>query len=397
MKSITLLIIGISFSLISFSQWNPQISNTTFNLNDVFFTSDNVGFAVGDNGRITKTVDGGSNWTASNAIPTCNLNSVFFSSPDSAWIASTCGIHFTSDGGLNWSLQTIGNGEELNDVFFSNSQIGWAVGNKMTIMRTIDGGNNWVIDTLTSNIPNNPLLTVYFRDATNGWIGGGERLHFTTDGGQNWIHGSSLLAEWIYAIDFGDEYAGVASGMAGSTTNTFDWGINWSFNGSVTPNHQAIHGVNFSSKDSVYMVGQSGLIYFSANSGSTWNTQTSGTTETLKSVYFPSKNIGYAVGNAGVIIKYGQSLSVNNFNSLEQFKAYPNPVNEILNIELNELQGNPIKSIKITNSLGKEIIVLTKFFHDKIQIDTGALSKGVYILEIERENNSPFTKRIIKN
>ncbi len=303
MKSIVLLFLGIFLLQIGFSQWNQQVSNTTYDLNDVFFTSNNIGMAVGNNGRITKTVDGGTNWTSSNAIPTCNLNSVFFSSIDSGWIASSCGIYSTTDGGLNWSLQTSGNGEEVNDIFFYNSQFGWAVGNKLSIMRTVDGGANWTIDTLASYATNNPLLAVYFRDSNNGWIGGGEKLHYTTDGGLSWTQGSSLLIDWIYSIDFGDDYNGVGAGMGGSTTYTYDWGTNWAFNGSATPNNEYIYGVSFSSADSVYMVGQSGIILFSNNGGSNWATQTSGVTNNLNGVYFPSLNTGYAVGDAGTILK----------------------------------------------------------------------------------------------
>jgi photosystem II stability/assembly factor-like uncharacterized protein len=389
MKSIVFLILGTLFYQTALSQWTQQISNTTFNLNDVFFISNDSGLAVGDNGRITTTVDGGSNWTELNAIPTCNLNSVFFSSPDSGWIASTCGIHFTSDGGLNWSLQTSGNGEEINDIFFSNAQYGWAVGNKLTIMRTIDGGNNWIIDTLTSNVANNPLLTVYFRDSTNGWIGGGEKLHFTSDGGQNWTQGSSFLIDWIYSIDFGDDFSGVAAGMGGSTTNTFDWGNNWNFSGSVTPSFEYIYGVNFSSEDSVFMVGEAGLIYFSNNSGSTWILQSSGVTENLNAVHFPRPNIGFAVGNAGTIIKYSQSVGVhNNISLLDDYKIYPNPV-------LNQLTINSelaISKISIMDFTGK---LITTINHQTKLVDVSNLPYGIYFIKIMNKEVS-ITKKFVK-
>ena len=171
MKTVFLILSGLILNLSSHAQWATLKSNTTHDLNDVHFTTIYSGLAVGDNGRITTTIDGGHNWTEVIALPTCNLNSVIFINQDTGWIAGTCGIHFTSDGGKNWSQQTTGNGEELNDVYFIDSKNGWAVGNKMTILRTSNGGTNWTIDTLTSQVKNNPLLVVYFKDKLNGWMG----------------------------------------------------------------------------------------------------------------------------------------------------------------------------------------------------------------------------------
>ncbi len=52
-----------------------------------------------------------------------------------------------------------------------------------------------------------------------------------------------------------------------------------------------------------WAVGNSGTIRKTANSGETWSTQTSGTTNGLNNLYFIDSNIGWAVGGSGVIRK----------------------------------------------------------------------------------------------
>ena len=44
--------------------WTTLSSGTTNDLNSVYFTDANTGYAVGDTGTILKTIDGGTTWTA---------------------------------------------------------------------------------------------------------------------------------------------------------------------------------------------------------------------------------------------------------------------------------------------------------------------------------------------
>ena len=79
----------------------------------------------------------------------------------------------------------------LQDIFFINSDEGWTVGDKGTILRTIDGGVHWttVVSPTTKD-----LAKIFFFDVSNGWIGtgnnslatpGGSILR-TTNGGTSW-------------------------------------------------------------------------------------------------------------------------------------------------------------------------------------------------------------------
>ncbi|RLD73207.1 MAG: hypothetical protein DRJ07_21100, partial [Bacteroidetes bacterium] len=100
--ALSVLILGVNAQNFN---WTAQESGTTDWLNDVQFFDNMNGWAVGDNGTIVATVDGGATWT----------------------------------------VQTSGTTEKLRSVYFLTAARGWAVGGNtnMTLLTTYDGGSNW--------------------------------------------------------------------------------------------------------------------------------------------------------------------------------------------------------------------------------------------------------------
>ena len=80
----------------------------------------------------------------------------------------------------------------LFDVSFADTNIGTAVGDFGTILRTTNGGIDWVPQTSGTM---KTLYGVSFTDANNGTVGfelGGTGIILrTTDGGNNWIEQTS--------------------------------------------------------------------------------------------------------------------------------------------------------------------------------------------------------------
>lgn len=63
MKCFTLLLV-ITLSVTSFSQWQLQNSGTTENINDVAILSPTSAVVVGNNGTILKTTNNGNEWVS---------------------------------------------------------------------------------------------------------------------------------------------------------------------------------------------------------------------------------------------------------------------------------------------------------------------------------------------
>jgi len=125
--------------------WTTQYSGIHFY--DVMFLNDSLGWACGFTSgysKVAKTTDG-QNWT-SYTIPTYRiLTSIDFLSPDIGFVVGEDGeIYKSIDGGVTWASlanDTVGT-NNLYKVDFIDSLNGWII-SPGKIFRTRDGGNTW--------------------------------------------------------------------------------------------------------------------------------------------------------------------------------------------------------------------------------------------------------------
>jgi photosystem II stability/assembly factor-like uncharacterized protein len=72
------------------------------------------------------------------------LNAVWFATQERGWAVGGEGVIIsTADGGRTWRPQASGVGDDLYDVKFFDESEGWAVGRGGTMLHTNDGGRNW--------------------------------------------------------------------------------------------------------------------------------------------------------------------------------------------------------------------------------------------------------------
>jgi photosystem II stability/assembly factor-like uncharacterized protein len=72
------------------------------------------------------------------------LNAVWFASALRGWAVGGEGVILaTVDGGLTWRPQSSGVGDDLYDVQFFDEEEGWAVGRGGALLHTTDGGRTW--------------------------------------------------------------------------------------------------------------------------------------------------------------------------------------------------------------------------------------------------------------
>jgi photosystem II stability/assembly factor-like uncharacterized protein len=76
-------------------------------------------------------------------------------------------------------------GNDLSSISFSNSQYGFAVGKGNTVLKTTDGGMNWI---QLSNITSNTIRNVFSTSINTAFlVGDYGTILYTTDGGINWV------------------------------------------------------------------------------------------------------------------------------------------------------------------------------------------------------------------
>lgn len=87
-----------------------------------------------------------------------------------AMLISTVAVSLCAGEG-KWSTVKIGTAEDLMAVCFPSKKDGWIVGRKGLIFKTNDCGKTW--SKQNSGLKKSDLYSVFFLDASNGWISGG--------------------------------------------------------------------------------------------------------------------------------------------------------------------------------------------------------------------------------
>ena len=173
----TLLIVSLAFIGLSNGakaqtpawEWQNPLPQGN-NLNSVYFTDTDNGYAVGNLGTILKTTNAGISWTAQSSGTNNSLRSVYFTDVNTGYVVDNLGtILKTTNAGTNWTAQTSGTNNSLFSVYFTDTNNGYAVGNSGTILKTTNAGISW---TAQASGTNNILSSVYFTDANTGYAVG---------------------------------------------------------------------------------------------------------------------------------------------------------------------------------------------------------------------------------
>ncbi len=202
---------------------------STHNLYDLYFTDNSNGWAVGDNGLVLNSNDGGASWTWKHSgnhtfVPGADvtLSAVHFVNADTGFAVGNNGVIIvTEDGGSSWAPVESGTSSALKDIHFLNDQIGWISGEDGVLLNTQDGGDSWSAVPVEASVADQDLNGVFFVDADNGWVitGNGKILR-TNNGGDAWYFQESGTTQSLNAIDFADYDNGWVVGNASTILRT---------------------------------------------------------------------------------------------------------------------------------------------------------------------------------
>ena len=211
---------------------------------DICFPSDNIGYIVGWDGGLRKSIDKGLGWNilglpgnlSSRDFNACwfhnDLEGIIVGGNESNDAIQT--IATTSDGGQNWSIKSDNLGPWLRDITFNSDNTGLAVGDDNSILRTIDGGNSWTKIDAPIGLNNRSLYSATFRTNNNCFIVGGnpsndsiQTILVSDDAGENWSILSDGLGSMFRDIAFTSDDHGLIVGDHFSVSESVDGGQSW--------------------------------------------------------------------------------------------------------------------------------------------------------------------------
>lgn len=205
-----------------------------------------------------------------------HADALFAFDRDHIWYATDHGrVYFSSDAGATWTSQasalTASGARSLNGVKFSDYDNGFAAGNNDTLIKTVDGGDNWAavatVPTTSDNITGLYVFSKYML-----------------------IVGSNADGLWI----------------------SLDAGVTWTsitFTGQGTTG--TVNGFDFANDKVGFMIHNTtaplGSVHYTVNGGVTWEKLTTPTNAGLNAIFAIDEHTAYAVGNAyggtGVVLK----------------------------------------------------------------------------------------------
>lgn len=174
------------------ANWERQRVPTRNLLLGGSFLNGKQGWLVGTGGTVLQTSDGGATWSTGRLTGLepvsglglalrVRLTAASFVDARLGWAVGTEGrIFATRDGGRTWTPQISNVASDFYDVKFVSPAEGWVVGAGGTLLHTVDGGFRWVLEPSGTT---HALERLYFVGRARGWaVGfGGTILAYAAD------------------------------------------------------------------------------------------------------------------------------------------------------------------------------------------------------------------------
>lgn len=275
------------------------LTSTVFSLGfKSVFTPDGVYvIAVGDEGKIYRSVNGGNSWAGYTYL-TANMNSVCAYGND-VWIASDNGNIYKT-GKTHSPITTYNTGDNftVNSVHFIDANNGFICGTEGRVYKSVNGGVNWTL--INSGISNIKLNSISFKDNLSGVAAGDNGwLYLTDNGGATWtVQSSGTTRNLLKAKYFQD---GII--VVGEYGTIITKEISGSWTSVVTRTNSDIRGITGSGINNARVCGGGGFIRSNLNKRQNFfNFEVNPMQANLVDIFYFNGNTGFAVSSLNYAI-----------------------------------------------------------------------------------------------
>lgn len=299
--------------------WTNQTPSSTYPaLMGVYAIDSDHIWAVGSEGTVIRSTNGGDTWDIVNTGFDDNFATVIFLNLDTGFVTGRATdddpfVLRTYDAGSNWEridLPASGNDVYDIDFFYSESEdstIIFATGGLGYVWKTKKFGDSW--KTLAGGCGNGNFNSCDMVDENTGWFVGTPdaqynfSIMYTADGGLLFTEQTNPTERKLNGVSFANASKGIAVGLVGTILYTEDGGATWETRPNTGYRWQA---VTQTETGKAWVVGDDGNIAHSEDYGYTWTNQESGLTYELWDVYFIDENegwiVGGGIGNPGIVL-----------------------------------------------------------------------------------------------
>ena len=220
-----------------------------------------------------------------------------------ASLAPAAMANIAAPGGAWYWQNATPQGNDVYGMCFFDLNTGWAVGDAGTILATVDGGATCKPQVLPVSLALTGVTftDVTFYDATTGWaVSDSGKIIATVNGGTTWTEQTSGVATGLNRVFALDQDKVYVVGDGGVILYTADGGAT-AWVKLATPTLADLNSIFFKTPNNGWIVGDGGRVLRTNNGGVSWFFGTSGTGTNLNDVVFASLYEGWAVGNGDEI------------------------------------------------------------------------------------------------
>ncbi len=323
-----ILTLPLALSAQKFGEWEYEHPDyPPNNLTSVSFADQDDVWAVGDNGLLIYSPDGGFSWSFQDLGLRTDFSAIQFIDDQNGWIVGDDGlILHTSNGGNQWSFQNSGTSRKLFNIYFLDKNIGWAVGRSSTILKTTNGGMNW--EEADHSYSDGTLYSIQFLNEDFGMAVGtkstSQQVYMKTeDGGETWDETSIGSPDWFYDLHIFNEDNIIISTRNGRIRTTSDGGDTWDLT-SVTSNSSSLETIHFIDENKGWIGGTvdedgNTPVQYTEDGGENWTEINSEFSGNIKSIDVLQDGYFVAVGFRGNV-----STTTDNGNTVHKLPDDPN-------------------------------------------------------------------------
>lgn len=186
--------------------WAVQRTPTRFTLQDIGAWDQARAVAVGDDGIVLRSTDGGLQWepvTVPRSSVANKLMRVAVQAGGEAWAVGEMGmVLHSSDFGASWTRAAAEEDAAWNGVYAAGKKV-WMVGEFGRIAFSADAGQTW---NKVDSPAKSSLMAVAFRSDNEGVAVGLEgAMYHTTDGGRTWAALPGKTTEHLFDVVWGGQ------------------------------------------------------------------------------------------------------------------------------------------------------------------------------------------------
>lgn len=379
--------------------WFEQYSGGEEILFDLDMYDASTALAVGQNGIILRTEDGGSTWTRPQSGTTEVLRRVKFRTATDVIALGYGGLMLRStNAGRNWQKVETGSTKALFDIAFRSDTHWMVVGQAALMLESTDGGATWK---KTEDGLNN-YNAITFRGDFGIIAGNKGTIRTTTNGGVRWTGRDANIDLELTDVSIGDDSTAIITGVNGTILRSSDKGRAWEAAMITVPiSTFRVSRVRHLTRENAIATSYSGLILASYDTGLTWTPQENTPQANLEGLDFVDHKIGMAAGWSTTILRTntGGTLSISQQRAsapatLRILEQYPQPLRRgagaaVLHIEVPN--HGPV-TITLVDVLGRvrhmAFSGTLEGGSHRVSIDSHSLPAGNYLLHIAQGGRS---------